>query len=159
MKSKANTLVEVLLYLGLFGIIFSVAILFTISISQNNNNNDQRARVEKSMIFSNEHLYTSFNKATTLDLANSTFNVDNGKLRLNYAGGYLDYQLTNGRLQISDSGAANYLTDVDVTVSQFLVQQVTDSFANIRGLRITITVSSVKISRISKQTTTFYILN
>ena len=107
LKLKGITLVETLVYLALFGIIFTVMVEFSISIAQSNRSAELRQHLDRAKTFIIEHIDNSFLDTNSIDLNNSVFNNDQGKVRLNNLG-YFEYYLENGVLKFNNTGTVYF---------------------------------------------------
>ena len=146
-KLKALSLVETVIYLALFGIVFTGIIDFSINVSQNFQAAEGLTQTEKTKIFIFEHFQDSFNSSLTIDTVNSIFNNDSGKLRITNKTGYLEYSILNNDLLFSVNGSANSsLTNSRVDVTRFFLEEV--KVKNVTyGVRITMAVNFVKLNK------------
>lgn len=156
-RLSAFTLVEAILYLALFNIVFFSVITFTITLTQNNRSAEYKNAVEKNAIFVIEHLKDTFNQGSTIDEASSTFGNNNGKVRITTAGGYRDYSVTSGTFLVQNGTTSHNLTDSLVDVTMFLVEPVYDANNVAVGARITMTLVAEKYpDTISKTIQSYY---
>jgi len=156
-KLKGTTLIEIVIYLGLFGFIFTTIILFFYAISEFNRNNKYTIDVEKQSIFVVEHLEESFKKANTIDQLNSQFDSDNGSLTLIKSdGSTIKYSISNNRV-LSTTTTTDYLTSADFTITKLRFEKVLNGTTLI-GVKFELTLNSVKVPRISKDITYTYVL-
>jgi len=155
-NKKGFTLIETLVYLALFGAIFTSVISFVITVSGYNNSVEQRNEINIETLFINEHISDSFKKGTTIDTVNSTFNSDNGVLRINVSGGYVEYSIVNSRLNFKSNLVNYYLTDSKFSLSKLNFKKVLDSNNNVVGIKTSIYMSYPKDSKVNKTIDTFY---
>lgn len=157
-KLKAITLVEQLVYLGIFGIFFIVVIEFAIDISSNNLAAKYRNMLERSNIYTYEHFEDSFYKADTIDPGNTTFNSDMGKIRLirSIDGSYFDYKIQNSRLYFTSESGSNYLTNPNVIIDKLLFTPVYAPDNSLIGSKVEITFRNSKKSNITKNFETLF---
>jgi hypothetical protein len=143
-KLKGMTIVEVLVYFALFGVIFISIIEFMISIRATNTIAVQRNELEKNSIFVMNHFNSNFDKTNSINVGSSVFNNDNGKIVLNLSGGTVEYSLVNGVLHYLENGTDYVLTNTDFTLSKFYLEQVLNSQNQLVGVRFNITFQSSK---------------
>ena len=145
-KLHALSIVEVLVYFALFGIIFLAIINFMISVLNNNEIAEQRVDLQKNSIFVMNHLNSNFDLTNSIDETNSIFDNNNGKIVLNLASGQVQYYLVNGVMHYIQGGNDNVLTDIDFTVTKFNITKVLNSKNELVGTRFDITFKSGKSS-------------
>lgn len=155
-KLKAITLVEQLLYLGLFGLIFVVIIEFSIDVTNNNIAARYRNHLERSNVFVYEHFEDSFFKASTIDINNSTFVNNNGKIRLLNSAIYYEYRIQNGRLIFSNNGVENYITPPDIVLDKLYFTQVYAPDDSLIGSKVEIIFRNSKQNNITKNFETLF---
>lgn len=153
---KAFTLIETLLYLALFSIIFFSVVTFTISITESNSRAEYKNAVEKNAIYVSEHLAESFALYSTIDSATTIFDSDNSILRLGTGADYKQYSVSSGMFRVTQPTTSYDLLDSMVQVTQFRVVEVLDSRSVRVGARITMTFVSKKYPTIYKTIETFY---
>ncbi len=143
-NQRGITLVEALVYLALFGMIFLTMVEFFISMNQGNKQAKYSIDVEKSSIFVLEHLKESFDQATVIDPNLSTFDVDNGVLRLTTGSGYIEYRVSGQHLQIDRNGTTNNITTNGLTMTVFKITKVLNRKNEIVGIKLNFTIRSTK---------------
>jgi|GEM_PF-6244738 len=84
---NAFTLIEVLLYLALFGIIFLTIIRFTLNIEKSYRDANTNLTNTDNSTYLYYHLNATLNKAVAVDEVNSVFDLPNGTLKLNLSNG------------------------------------------------------------------------
>jgi len=111
-RIEGLTLVEMILYLALFAIIFLAVMQFVLAIAENNRVAMARTRVETSQIFVLEHIRESFDTVDSIDEIGSVFESDSGVLQLSLMGNIRQYSLSNGRIMYESGGGecATYCT-------------------------------------------------
>jgi hypothetical protein len=141
-KSKLSgiTLSEVLIYLGLFALVFTGIIQFLLFIGTTNKTTEEKHELEKTFIFIDEHIAETVEIASSIDEANSTFDSNNGKVRFNITGGYAEYSISNNRLNYNLNGTSTFISPNNYRVSQFRNEKILDSINNVSGIRTTITI-------------------
>jgi competence protein ComGC len=153
---KAFTLVETLLYLALFNVVFLSVIGFTIAITQNNRVAEYRNAVDKNTIFVTQHLQDAFSHANAVDAANSVYDTDNGRIRLIQATGYKEYFIENNTLKVTNGLSTYDLSDALASVSKLRVETVLSPTGSQTGARITLRFVSKKYDTVSKEVSTYY---
>ncbi len=157
-KNRGVTLVEMLVYLALFGLIFLSIIEFALTISEGNRVAGRRMEIEKTVIFATQHLEDTFGKAVSIDEVNSTFDSAAGKLRLNLDAGYAEYNIASGRLNFDNSGETNFLSSSDYVIDQFYLERILRRNGTLQGVRLTLQISSVKDVSVTTTVITSYTL-
>jgi len=145
-KLKAISIVEVLVYFALFGIIFLAIISFMISVVDNNSIAEQRIDLQKSSIFVMNHLNNSFDLTNSINTDNSIFNNNNGKIVLNLTSGTVQYYVSNNVLHYVENGTDYILTTVDYNITKFYLERVLNGKDELVGARFDIKFQSVKTS-------------
>lgn len=156
MKLKAFTLIETILYLALFNVIFFAVITWGITLTQSNRNAEYKNAIEKNAIFLSEHLGDTFKRGVSVDAANSDFNVSTGKVRVNLASGYLEYENVNNVIKVTNGTSSFDLTDRFVQVTNFTVSPVIIAPNTIIGANITITFVAEKFPTLTKTIQSYY---
>lgn len=151
------TLVETILYLALFAIIFFTVMQFVLAIGENNRRAMARSRVETSQIFVLEHLQESFAVAESVNDVGSLFDDDSGVLLLNLPSGSRQYSLNNGRIMYESGGVSVPLTAPDVVVSRFYLEEVLNAASATVGVRFTIVITTEEADAIETIVTAYII--
>jgi len=157
-KLKGISLIEVLIYLAIFSLIFGVIIQYMLSVSENNRKTFLKRDAGNTTIFVSEHLKIDFALATSIDTVNSTFNNSNGKIRLLLPSGYVEYTVLNNRINVNKNGVNNYITTNKFYVTNFYVEQVLSQSNTLAGARFTIDFYPLKNSISSSRLQTMFIL-
>ena len=160
MKSEnyknAISLVETVLYIAIFSIIFTSIVGFALTIAQSNQNANLRNNIERSAIFLDEHITESFLSSNSIDNNESVFNQNDGLIKIyNSTNSYI-YSLSDGRIIIDSNGTQNYLTSPDLNVSKFLIEEVLSPTGSTTGVRISFQINSVNKLNITKSFQTYY---
>lgn len=143
-SKKALTLIEVILYLALFGMFFIVVIRFTLSTSEYNRIATERILLDESSIFVSSHVIDSIEKSTSIDINNSIFSNDSGRLRLITPSGYINYLIVSNRLSIDNNGTSSFLIAPRVGISKFFVEPIyKKDLITVNGVRVTIRIYDV----------------
>ena len=114
-RLKGITLIETMLYIGLFSIIILMVLNFMLSTQESTLRNNRRGDVYKSAEFVIQHIEYSFDKAITVSKDNSTFNTNIGILELQFNDGNKQYTLSNSTLYFDTIP----ITPPNISVTQF----------------------------------------
>ena len=155
-RIKGISLVETVLYVALFGVIFSAIIGFSLTIGESNRNANLRNSIERDAVFLDEHITESFLISDNIDKAVTIFNQNAGRIKIYSATNSFTYSLSNGRLIINRNGVQNYLTGTDVNVSEFLIEEVLSPTGTTTGVRISFEINAVIKTNIKKSFQTYY---
>jgi type II secretory pathway pseudopilin PulG len=143
-NKKGVTLIETVLYLSLFSIVFLVIIQFFFATTDLNNNVAIRNQFERDTIFLDEHINQSFKDTISLNEINTVFGSSSGVLSLNTNSGLLEYYLEDDRIYVDRSGISNPLTGSGYVVTNFLLNRVEWEDNSLRGINITIDLEDEK---------------
>lgn len=141
---KATTLVETILYLGLFAIIFIVIIQFAFTIGDATDRASAQNELQRNLIFINEHLEETIRSSVAVDDTNTTFSDPDGTLRLTRESGYLEYTVNNGVLTLSDGTNTYDLSSPRLNLSQFQIERIDNRDGSIGGVQVTFVINSNK---------------
>jgi hypothetical protein len=138
-KFRAITLMELLIYLALFGVIFVSVLQFTLQVEENNRRSLNHNLLQKYSIYLNQHMAQAVDDTDSVDIAGSTFANSQGVLDLNpFAGGAITYRLTTGQLSINRGSGAVNITPSYLTIDNFTVERIRDSAGGDVGVKITV---------------------
>lgn len=140
-KLKGVTLIETMLYIGLFSIILLMVLNFMLSTQEATLKNNRRGTVYKTSEFLTQHLTSSFENALSISNINSVFGNTNGLLELTFSDGSKQYSLSNSTLFF---GSVR-LTPPDISVTQFLLEPIYNGDPNI-PIAVRITIDTVSKS-------------
>lgn len=154
-RSRAFTLVETILYLALFNIIFFSVITWAITLTQSNRNAEYRNAVERNAIFVAAHLADTYRQGLSVDENESVFNLELSSVRIQAPEDYFDYSVSGNRLFVERTGGTYILTDRLVEVTSFEVVPV-DHNDVIVGTRIRITLRAEKYPSVTKTIESYY---
>jgi type II secretory pathway pseudopilin PulG len=144
MRKPALTLIEVIIYLALFAIIFSSIIQIVLSVSEANKNATQRIEVQRNSISFFNHIEKTFSKSNLIDRGASIFNQDQGRIRLTNQPNIYEYYLINGRIYYYENGAPYEMTNGQVYIEKFHLQEVVNNSNQITGVKIYLEIRSVQ---------------
>jgi len=157
-KLKAITMVESVIYLFLFGLIFITIIEFAITLRANNRTSLEKVNVEKVVIYLNEHISDSFKNTLSIDEANSLFASDSGWIRIIKNGGYKEYSLINGNFIYSDNGNIISIIDPDFKIEKLRFDKILNSRNELQGIRMELKIVSIKKSTNFKEYHTSFLI-
>ena len=136
MKRKSFTLIEVVIYLAIFGIIFGSILFFALSYNTNIDNAVSLQKMNHFTSYVSNHISDSFKTAISIDFSNSVFDIDNGKLSILKSGGYLDYYLTSNNLIFDNNGSKTTLNNPDVQIEKFIIRRILSKNGTIKGVKV-----------------------
>jgi len=141
---KSMTLLETLLYVALFGLIFISIFEFFLFTAEKNQVATERVEIERAVVFIEEHMKDTIGRSESVGEVNSIFDLDQGKVRIIINGGYGEYRLEGGKLVYDENGTVNDIIPSRYTISKLYVEKVLDSALEIKGIRVTIELGSIK---------------
>ena len=139
-KLQGITLVETLLYIGIFTLIMFTIMNFMLSTQESNRRNDIKTEIHKTSEFLSLHLSDSFEKTLSVNKDTSIFNSNQGQLDINFSSGINQYKVSNNKILFNNIP----LTTPNITVTQYLLEPVYKGTDNIIGVEITIGIQSTK---------------
>lgn len=157
-KPAGGTLVEVLVYLGLFALVFVVFIRLFWYVTENNQRANYRIELTRSAVFVHEHLETAVASPNKIDKDSSVFDSDEGKLVLTDGLNTLEYILANGVLYVQSGGTAIAITSSRHTVEKFYLECIADNVGGCEGVRVETRFSPIKMPNMYFYFDTIYIL-
>lgn len=158
-KINAFTLTETVIYLGIFGFIFVAVMQFFYTISAGNSVASEQNNMQKVSLFINEHINEKFIDVENIDVSNSTFQDDNGVLRLITNTGYMQYSLSNGQIVFDEDGITDFISPDIYSISKFRFDHIEDSEMNVVGIRLEVQIDSKKLNDIFEKIETSYVLD
>jgi len=126
-KLQGITLVETLLYIGIFTLIMFTIMNFMLSTQESNRRNDIKTEIHKTSEFLSLHLSDSFEKTLSVNKDTSIFNSNQGQLDINFSSGINQYKVSNNKILFNNIP----LTTPNITVTQFLLEPVYKGTDNI----------------------------
>lgn len=155
---KGFTLIEAIVYLALFGIVFLTIVQFTFAMAAQNKDNEDQIIVEREVIFLNEHLNESFTNTQSINEGSTVFNNDTGSLFLTTSSGLISYTIVDGSLIFNSGSVTEQLTSVGIRIDKFHLERVRSAkTGNLIGARIELALTATSKARISKTIQTSYI--
>lgn len=128
------TLVETLIYIGLFAIIIVMVVNFMITTLQSSTRISRNGLLDQNMSFLANHMEDTFDRALEINSTGSIFENNNSVLNIQLPSGPQSYLLNEGTLFYN--GAR--LTPPSVRISRFFVSPVYDGAMNILAVRVQI---------------------
>ena len=156
-KLKGYTLVEVVLYLGLFAFIFTTLITFSLAISEFNRKDKYQVDLSKATLFIGEHMEESFKEAKSIDVINSIFDSNIGALSLTkFDNSTVKYRVVDNRI-IFNNGSDKFISPDDLLINQFMFEQIIED-GSLVGVRLNLNISTGVGINVTKDITYIYVL-
>ncbi|WKZ30835.1 MAG: type II secretion system protein [Candidatus Dojkabacteria bacterium] len=156
-KYSGITLIEVLVYMALFGVVFALVVGVLIQTREQNRRARDSIKIEQNMMFIDEHINMVFNDVDSINAAGSVFDNDTGTLQLTLNdASTVEYERVGGTLNFTRDSTTSPLSNNAVTVSQFRIEQVLDEDSNLIGVRVSCEVNSQFDSDNSKSWSNLY---
>lgn len=159
---EAITLVEVLLYLALFGIFFVTMINYFFFLEDTNQLSSESLKIDRNVILISQHLEESFKNSTDIVVSatppdiytiwDDEGSIDTLVLNIN---SNVAYTISSSRLKFGDTEISRR----DLIVRKFDLEEIKNSSDTVVGARITIELVSKQDGAISRQFTNSYFLN
>lgn len=153
-RLKGVTLIETMLYIGIFSIIIVIIINFMLSTQEATRTNDIESSLQRSSSFISQHLNSSFKKVKSIDEVNSIFNNDQGRLSIVFSTGNKEYSLTNSKLMFD----AEQITPNNLLIRVFNITPIYKEPDSIIGINISITIESKIDSSLSHTSNLLYLV-
>ena len=157
-KLKGITIAETLIYLALFGIIFIAIVEFFITMRDNNRITIEKINLEKVTLYLTNHISDGFKNSIGIDENNSVFAQDASKIRILKNGKYIEYSLQNNSIIYSDNGTVLTILDPDYRVTRLFMEKILNDKNILQGIRLEMTIVSIKNANDIKSIQTSYIL-
>lgn len=153
-RLKGVTLVETMLYLGLFTIIILIIMNFMLSTQESARRNDIESSLQICSSFVSQHLSSSFRSVKSIDKVNSIFNSEQGKLSIVFSTGNKEYSLSNSRIMFDGTP----ITPQDLSIRVFNITPIYKEPDSIIGINISITIESKIDSSLSHTSNLLYLV-
>lgn len=140
-KLKGITLIETMLYIGLFTIIIIMVLNFMLATQESTLRNNRRGNVYKSSEFVIQHITNSFNNTLTV----IDTNMDSGILELQFADGNKQYFLSDSTLYFDYVP----ITPPNISVTQFSLEPIYNGIITPVAVRINIQLTSKEDTQIT----------
>lgn len=148
-KLPGLTLIEVLMYLFIFGVIFGSVIFFFFDINDITRESQENVNLDRYNTFVSLHLKESIKYADSINGATSVFDNDNGRLVLNTSSGQITYELDQAALEVTRTTTTN-LTPPGIEVDSFNLVRILDDEDMLRGLKLNFTLSTDNVDNLTK---------
>lgn len=139
-RLKGITLIETMLYIGLFSVIIIIVLNFMLSTQEATQKTQSRSDVHRVAEFVSQHINHSFNKTLSVNPLTSIFDSSQGVLDLQFTEGSKQYTISNSRLYFDGIP----ITPTNVTINSFTVQPVYKGTDTIIGIKTDIDILSRK---------------
>ncbi len=156
-NKKGFTLIETLLYLALFGVIFFSIMQFFYSASELNLNADANNNIRKNNLFITNHFDTSVEDTISIDLANTDFDIDLGKIRLITNEGFIEYSTNSSQLFVNRNNQINSISDSNIYITRLRFSEVNFE-TELKGFKVEIDFQSNKNNRLTESISKIYII-
>lgn len=146
-RLKGITLIESLVYIGLFSIIIIMILNFMLSAQESTLKNIRKSNLHHSSTLVVQHFENSFDTVLSINDSSSVFDDDNGKLELLFEIGAKQYTLVNSRLYF-DTVA---ITPPSISVTKFHLTPVYQGKTEIQGIILSVDLVSNKDNSLSER--------
>lgn len=158
-KVAAATLLEMIVYVALFGVIFISVVEFTLTMQEYDQNAVYYNDLERSAVFVNQHIRQTFRQGKLIKPATSVFDNDNGQLVLTSTNNIdITYKLVNGELMINRSSVDNPITPSSIRVTKLRFTKIVDSEGKEVGTEIEYRLELKQEPQVNKIYKTNYVL-
>lgn len=144
-RLKGITLVETMLYIGLFSAIIIIVLNFMLSTQEATQRTNIRNQLNTTSEFISQHMNYTFNKTIAINNT-SIFNNDQGLLDIQLTEGNKQYSISNSRIYFDGTP----ITPSNILVTKFLVEPVYKGTDTIIGIRTEITLVSKQDSKLTE---------
>lgn len=145
-RLKGVTLIETMLYIGLFSAIIIIVLNFMLSTQEATQRTDTRTQVNRVSEFVSQHIDYSFKNILSVDESNSVFNNSQGILSLNFTEGNKQYTISDSRIYFDNTP----ITPTSVSITELKFEPIYKGIDTIVGIKTEITVISKKDSNITE---------
>jgi len=146
-RIKGITLIESVVYIGLFSIIIIMILNFMLSAQESTLRNIRKSNLHHSSTLIAQHFENSFDTVLGISNLNSVFDNDNGRLELLFEMGAKQYTLVNSRIYF-DTVA---ITPPSISVTKFNLTPVYQGKVDIQGILLSVDLVSNKDSSLSER--------
>jgi type II secretory pathway pseudopilin PulG len=138
-KLKGLTLLETMLYIGLFSIIIIIVLNFMLSTQEATLRTQRRANLYQTSTFIMEHISDTVGKAESIDIGNSIFSDSNGKLTIVIQGETKEYTFEDSKLYYDGI----LLSPASVIVRNFYLYPIYKGADKVIGVKIISEITSL----------------
>lgn len=146
-------MIETVIYLLLFALVFFAVTSFAFNIDDNIRAAKVRNDIDRTIIFVSEHMTESAKLAESIPI------IEADRIRFNTADGYVEYRIENSRLIYDYDGLdISFITDRAITINGFIAEEILTQGDERTGVRLTLEISSLKDVKIQKSATYSFLL-
>jgi type II secretory pathway pseudopilin PulG len=145
-KLKGFTLIETVLYIGLFSIILLMVVSFMLLTQQSTENTTKTASLYKTSEFLIQHINDTFENTTVIIESESNFEIDQGKLTLTVSTLPKSYTLEN--TQIHYDGIP--ISPPEISINKFYLEPIYKE-TEIIAVRIELSLQDEKDTTLTKE--------
>jgi type II secretory pathway pseudopilin PulG len=145
-RLKGVTLLETLVYLGLFGIIIIVMLSFMLSTQESTLRTQRKSSLLQSSELFIQHLNHSMKRSQGINEVESVFEDNQGKLVLLFETGNKEYRIENSKLYYDSV----LLTAPNILVNHFFLEPIYNNSGVIIGIKTDILLISSSDSNLSE---------
>ena len=145
-RLKGVTLIETMLYIGLFSIIMVIILNFMLSTQEATNRNNEKTNLNRTSVFLSQHISDSFSKTISINQDTSVFDSDQGVLTLNFSSEGKQYTFIDSRIYFNNIP----ITPTSLSITQFKLEPVFKDLTALIGVKITISAYSEKVPELSE---------
>lgn len=135
-RLKGVTLIETMLYIGLFAIIMIIVLNFMLSTQEATLRTNRKSNIHQATEFVTQHINYSFEKAISINSTNSTFGNNQGVLELVFTEGSKQYSVLNSTLYFDGVP----ITPPTMSVDTFSLDPIYKGVETIIGIRTNIII-------------------
>lgn len=158
-STKGYTLIEMLVYIAIVSVALLALIQSMLRISTSYENVKAVRVIEQAAIATMDRMQLETRSAASINVASSTFNTNPGVLALNTTNSRVRFYVSNNRLYLEEGGVVTGpLTETNVTVSSFVVRQITATSSSAVKIEMTLQASGYGTTTVSKNFYTTTIL-
>ncbi len=156
-KYNGITMMESIIYLGMFALLFLTLMQFYFSIGSSNQRASATLKIQRGEIFLSQHLEDTIRKSDSYNSTNSITGVDLSTLRFNYGVGYKEYYVDDGILYIDDGTNSYQISPPDIEIVVFRADVIQDSELSVYRIDLTIEMRDPDIPNLIMSKDLFYI--
>lgn len=139
-RLKGVTLLETVIYLGLFSLVIVMVLSFMLSTTESTTRTMRKSILHQSMEFVIGHIDDTLSKSNLISTTNSVFDDTNGILEINISGEAKQYTLVDSRIYYDGVP----ITPTSVVVENFELHPSTNGNGDVIGITVISTLRSVK---------------
>lgn len=150
-KKSAFTLLELVVYMGVFSIVFIVVVQFGFNVAEANKSASSTLEIERTTTLISQHFTETFETYDEIDQLLS--DVDNAeRVRFVNNTSYIEYRIENSRFLVERDGVENFITKLDFSIQNLDFEYIfSQDLTQVIGLSIDYRVQSNKEERFFKE--------